>query len=301
MSNLGAALQDKKIKELEKELESYKGANATQGRLDNLFNGESKFSISGSGNETRGRIEGLERAKILTGKNPYQIGEDYQQAYGNIKKRTELADTGSELLRANKAGAVADARNQMQQQGVKGGAALGAVSSVERAKSYDVNNQLAENQRKAEMDYLNATKANANFTQASEMNYGAMAAGRDVKAPDSNSSGFGTVICTEMYEQGLYSKEIYELDRIYGRNLLATKPHVYWGYRVWADYVVKGMRKSKRFTRLVAFFALPWALHMSGEKNLFGKSISIGGEFVCGIIGKIIHLGGFDVYNKKTI
>jgi hypothetical protein len=299
MSMMQAAMQ-KELDELKKKL-AQATSSGNQAGIDNIMSdGPANFTVSGgSNNEQKGRIEGLQRAKTLTGQNPYEIGQDYQQAYGNIKKRTELSDTGSELLRANKAGAVADARNQMQAQGVKGGAALGAVSQVERAKSYDVNNQLIQNQRQAEMDYMNATKSNANFTQASEMNFGQMAVGKDVKAPPSNSGGF-TVICTELYRQGYYSKEIYELDQEYGRKLISERPEVYIGYRSWADKLVPLMRKSNRWTKAVAFFAIPWAMNMAGKKNLFGKVLSVVGELGCGIIGTIILMGEkYAVCEKK--
>lgn len=239
-------------------------------------------------NEATGRIEGLQRAKILTGQNPYQIGQDYQDAYGLVKKRSQLADTGSELLRASKAGAVADTRNALQSQGVKGGAAANAAAAVERQKSYDVNNQLVENQRKAEMDYMNAVKSNANFTTANEMNYGALASNQSFQQAPSYSNGFGTVICTELFRQGYYSKEIYELDQKYGQKLIKERPHVYEGYRFIADPIVRGMKKSKNFTRLVSLFALPWAYHMAYENNKFGACISFFGEIFCGIVGKII-------------
>jgi hypothetical protein len=264
-------------------------ANSNQSNLENIFApGNPDFTVNGSLNESTGRIEGLQRAKILTGQNPYQIGQDYQEAYGNIKKRTQMADTGSELLRANKAGAVADARNQMQQQGVKGGAALGAVSQVERAKSYDVNNQLMASQRQAEADYMNATKANANFTQASEMNYGAMAAGRDVKAPPVQSGGFGTVICTELFRQGYIDRKTFVKDCAYGMKISREKPFVYEGYRYLADPVVAHMEKSPSFTKAVAFFVLPWVHHIAGKRNLMGGLINVVGQFVCGIVGKLI-------------
>ncbi len=262
---------------------------AQQTSLDNVFsNGPTPFSMNGSEAEIGGRIEGLQRAKVLTGQSPYAIGADVQEAYGNIKKRTQLADTGSELLRANKAGAVADARNQMQSQGVKGGAALGAVSQIERAKSYDVNNQLVDHQRNAEKDYMQAAKANANFTNEMEMGYGAMAAGKDYKAPASNSGGFSSVICTELYRQGLLDKETFLLDSLYGIKLRANKLHVYVGYYSWAHKFVPIMQESKTFTKAVAFFALPWAKNMSGKGSLFGKVISLVGEATCGIIGKVI-------------
>jgi hypothetical protein len=263
---------------------------ANQASLDGVFNPfqPPSFSVSGSLNENTGRIEGLQRARILTGQDPYSIGHDYQDAYNNIKKRTQMSDTASELLRANKAGAVADAKNDLQRSGVKGGAAIGATSQVERAKAYDVNNQMIQAQKQAQDDYLNAVKSNANFTQASEMNFGSMAAGRDVKAPASNSSGFGTVICTQLYLSGYYSSEIYEADQHYGLTMMTERPHIYYGYRFLADPVVSLMKKSKAFTAFVALFAVPWAKNMAGDKNLLGALISAVGEPICSFVGKLV-------------
>lgn len=279
------ALQNNESKAYKSNQQAINDAN-----LSGVFNPfqDPAFSVSGSLNENSGRIEGLQRARILTGQNPYQIGQEYQQAYGNIKKRVGQSDTGSELLRANKAGAVADAKNDFQRAGVKGGTAVQGASQVERAKSYDVNNQLVQAQRQAEQDYMNATKANANFTQASEMNYGSMAAGRDVQAPASNSNGFGTVICTQLYLSGYYSNEIYEADQIYGLAMMNERPHIYNGYRFLADPVVTLMKSSPGFTKLVAFIAVPWAKNMAGDKNLVGALISMVGEPLCGLVGTII-------------
>lgn len=269
-----------------------------QTRLNSLFSDEPQntYGLSGSTNEVSGRLEGLERAKMLTGQNSAQIGKDYQEAYGNIKKRSTLTDTGSEMIRASKAGAVADARNQLQSAGVKGGAAVKAVSEVERQKAYDVNNQLADNQRKAEMDYMNAVKSNANFTTSSEMNYGALAAGEDYKAPQAQSNGFGTVICTELYEQGFFSDKVYQADVTYGSNMKIIHPDIYWGYRFLADPIVRKMKVSKRFTKLVAFFAVPWARNMAGDKNFLGATVAFIGEPLCLIVGKII--GGKYAHSK---
>lgn len=268
--------------------------------LNNIFSGDkTQFSVSGSAQEQKGRIEGLARAKILTGQDPYQIGADYQQAYGNIKKRAEGSDTASELLRANKAGAVSDVRNSMRAQGVKGGAAAGAAASVERQKAYDVGNQLIQNQKQAQNDYLNATKANANFTQASEMNYGMMALGKDVQAPAQNSNGFGnfgTVICTELYRQGFMTRKTYLLDVKYGMEMLSERPDIYWGYRYLANPVVEMMKMSPLFTRLVSIVLTPWAKHMAGEKNVIGAMTEKAGMFICGLVGR--NILGVERYAK---
>lgn len=274
-------------------------SQANQGRLDQLLgDGDATFNVGGSVKEQTGRLEGLERAKVLTGQNPYEIGQDYQEAYGNIRKRSQLADTGSEMIRNSKAGAMAEAKNQLQQQGVKGGAALGAVSSIERAKSYDVNNQLVENQRKAEQDYLNATKANANFTTANEMNFGAMATGGDVKSPGINSNGFGTVICTELHRQGFMDDRTLAADIEAGKFFHEKMPSVMAGYLFLATPIVSKMRESKKFTKVVSFIALPWAKAMAGQASVRAAFVFILGVPLCYITGKFI--GGKYAYQKAV-
>ena len=249
------------------------------------------FSVSGSGREQQGRLEGLNRAKMLTGFTAPEIGKEYQEAYGAIKKRANGSDTGSELLRANKAGAVADARNQMQQQGVKGGSAANAVSQIERQKSYDVNNMQQENQRKAEMDYMNATKANANFTQQSEMNYGAMALGKDIKSSPTSNGGFGTVICTELHRQGYLSDKIMAKDTAHGIWMKANRPEIYYGYLKLASPLVKLMKTSPLLTAVVAKIAVPWAKDMAGDENTLGYLVGLFGEPLCYLVGKLTKSG----------
>jgi hypothetical protein len=263
-------------------------------KLSNLMSpdGTPDLSFTGSADETAGRIEGLQRAKILTGQNPYQIGQDYQQGMDNIRKRMNGSDTASELLRANKAGAVADTRSNLRAQGVKGGAAAGAAASVERQKAYDINNQVIQNERQAQNDFMSAVKANANFTTANEMNFGSMAAGKDIQSPQAYSGGFGalgTVVCTELFKQGRLDRKTFLMEYQYGIKTLSERPHVYWGYRYMADPIVKMMKKSKAVSVVVAFFVVRWAKHTTGQnKNAVGWTVNTIGQTVCGTVGKYI-------------
>lgn len=67
--------------------------------------------------------------------------------------------------------------------------------------------------------------------------------------PDYGGSGGGDggkVICTELYHQGLLDQTIYQLDQEFGRWLLINQPTTYWGYRAWADILVRYMRGQGR-------------------------------------------------------
>jgi hypothetical protein len=87
-----------------------------------------------------------------------------------------------------------------------------------------------------------------------------------------------TVICTELLRQGLVSPEVLAKVHSYQWDW-----EIYWGYRTWADKVVKGMQKSRFLTRLVLLIAKPYMkeiLHQLDPNQL--------GSF-CGVL--LIRLG----------
>lgn len=72
--------------------------------------------------------------------------------------------------------------------------------------------------------------------------------------------GGGTVICTELWRQGLLEDVAYAADTRFA----FTQPlEVLIGYRAWATPLVRIMRRSKLVTHGVALLALPWARHMA--------------------------------------
>lgn len=62
-----------------------------------------------------------------------------------------------------------------------------------------------------------------------------------------------TVICTELLRQGIVSQELIDLERKYQPNF---SWETYWGYRFWADSIVRMMQKSSLFSRFVAIFGV---------------------------------------------
>ncbi len=107
--------------------------------------------------------------------------------------------------------------------------------------------------------------------------------------------GEQTVICTELYRQGMMNKEIYLADKRFGQYIITTKPNVMIGYHFLAKPVVKLMKKSKIITIIVCFIAAPWAKEMAYQMekrekgNIVGKIIMSIGMFICEIVGKIIE------------
>lgn len=109
------------------------------------------------------------------------------------------------------------------------------------------------------------------------------------------------IICTELYHQGLMDHGTFEADQAFGRIMWQKDPAVMVGYHAWARPLVKLMKRSKIFTRIVAFFALPWAKEMdhrmgaqhNGSK--FGRALMAFGVPFCRMIGKAIKKQGLEV------
>ncbi len=110
----------------------------------------------------------------------------------------------------------------------------------------------------------------------------------------SSNSG-STVICTELYRQGLLEKEVYWADQRFGARLAQDDPHVIAGYHFWAKPVVRLMRKSRLFSLLIfKTLAEPWAKEMSAREGvngfgtLRGKVLMAVGLPLCRTIGRIL-------------
>jgi hypothetical protein len=111
----------------------------------------------------------------------------------------------------------------------------------------------------------------------------------------------GKVICTELYEQGLMTKEIYEADQLFGQNLWKQSPETMIGYHFWAIPVVSLMKKSKLATFIAHKIATPWAKQMAYEMCVTDKS-SLIGSILMGIGLPLCHVVGTIVkkFNYKT-
>jgi len=109
---------------------------------------------------------------------------------------------------------------------------------------------------------------------------------------------YSSVICTELYRQGLMDENIFEADQAFGSHLRADHNDVLVGYHLWAKPVVKWMQKSERVTKVVAFIAKPWSYEMAyrmgaRDKGTFvGKILMDVGVPVCRTIGRAMIWAG---------
>jgi len=266
-----------------------------QAALDNvLTNPGSSFSITGTEEERDRAIQGLETAGMGYGQGLPQIGEDIQRVRDLQRGRTEQSgsDPVSEAIRAQKQGAMAVAQRQMANQGVKGGVAAGAVDQIGRNRDADIAASLYGQQRQSIAD--ERSLASNMLSGTTSLMYGSQAAGSNIPNPPQTSGMFGTVICTELYNQGKLPYHIYVKDAEYGRSL---DTEVIVGYQLLAYPVVQLMKKSELFSKIIAVPATLWAKHIANEEwSYFGVLCQQFGEPICGFIGKLkIKLSGVKI------
>jgi len=84
-----------------------------------------------------------------------------------------------------------------------------------------------------------------------------------------NSEGRGTIICTEMYNQGFMPQFIYDMDSKFGDIVLQKNPQIMYGYWIWAQPIVDKLKTSKSFSKFVYnYFVKDWSEYMAYEMGI---------------------------------
>jgi hypothetical protein len=255
--------------------------------------------LSGSVDEQQGQLAGLNIAALGYGQGLEDTGKDISRVRDLLKNRTDQsgADPVTAAIMAGKAGTVANAQRGMAQSGVKGGAAAGAVSGIERAANQDIAASLYGQQRQSIAD--ERSLASNTLAGTTSLMQGERAASTQAPGAPKASSWTDSVICTELHRQGILSTDLYNKDAEYGMFLKREYPEVVTGYHFLAKPIVKLMQKSKLFTKLISYPALKWARYIAGEENSIIGYVSFNlGQPLCAVIGKVIHLG--DKYARKA-
>ena len=129
--------------------------------------------------------------------------------------------------------------------------------------------------------------------------------GHDGMDGAAGASAGTSVICTELYAQGLLSKELYHAAHVYQ----PFSDDVYNGYHLWAIPFVKQMRKSKTITKLIRPLAVAWCTEISHvnlpdkytKRSIFGKILRTVGEPACSLIGKFVKEQDYSMlYNERN-
>ena len=99
---------------------------------------------------------------------------------------------------------------------------------------------------------------------------------RDDEKDDRGGGGGGTIICSELYDQGYLSKELWQADEKWGRMTARKDPDIIRGYRTWAAPIVRLMKRSPDATRIIAKLTEPWAKQMAYEAGYLPKGNFLG-------------------------
>lgn len=244
-----------------------------------------EFNIVGTPEERAAALSGLQIAKVGYGQNIFETGQDIAGIRERLKERSAQADPISEAIRNQKAGQVASAQRSLAAQGVKGGAAAGAVANVARAADADIAASLYGQQRQSIAD--ERSLASNTLAGTVGLMQGGKAEGTQMPEPPQAASWTDSVICTELHRQGIMSTELYRKDAEFGEMLKREYKEVIIGYHVLAKPVVKLMQKSPLFTKLIAPFAMKWARFIANEPTVIGAIIFYVGIPTCAVIGKI--------------
>lgn len=128
--------------------------------------------------------------------------------------------------------------------------------------------------------------------------------GFGLSAPSSGAGGggggggSGSVICTECARQGHLSEWVVAKDWAYGVRLRNKRPGVYEGYRIWAAPIVRMMKRSPRFTQLIAPLVRACAIEL-GRRADYERRLSAIGIFVSA--GELFSLAVFYLRQKRRL
>jgi len=264
--------------------------NPLDERMANYFNptGSQTMTLSGTKAEQDAAASGLEFARLGYGENIADVGKNISEIRQKYKERMAGADPVSAAIRNQKADAMAAAQAQMQAQGVTGGAAVLAAQGIGKAQDARIAESLY-GQQKSNIDALRSLESNtlAGTTALMQGSKAEGTAGSQPLPPQSKGL-MDSVICTELHRQGILDTEAYLKDAEFGKVLKQSNPNVIVGYHFLAKPVVKLMRKSPLFTKVISYPTLKWAYYIAGRENsVIGAFIFHVGIPVCSVIGTI--------------
>lgn len=266
------AAQAQKQNETQKILENY-GSNPSGG-----------FSLYGTDEEKGHQAANLSQVGAQTGQNLFQTGAQSQDYINSLQERRAGKDAASKFMMDSRNRNMANTARSFAGRGVSGGVAAAGMNSAQASADSNIAKEMQGFQTANDKELFNWVK------RQQKVEGGALAAGSDrglanEMSIDTGTGIMGTVICTELFRQGLMDKETYAKDAIFGHFLSLRHPEVVRGYRYLAAPVVRGMQKSKWFTRLISFPALAWARYMAHGDSLFGATVMALGMPICYLAG----------------
>lgn len=247
-----------------------------------MSNPSGGFSLYGTGEEQANQAAQLSQVGALTGQNIGDIGRDATQYRDLLQQRLMGADPQSQYLMDQRNRSQANVGRMMAGRGVAGGVGAAALNQSQREADSAINSQMFQNQRTNQGDLNKLTQRNQKVTGE------ALAAGADrglANEIDVNAGEGITLICTELKRQGLLPLEVQAADHAYGQFMQVYHPVIMDGYQTLARPIVSKMQTSALFTKVIAFFTIPWAYSVAGNFNPIGTFVTLVGAPICGVVG----------------
>ena len=239
----------------------------------------SEFGPMGGGYLTPGS-ETVNTFSGTTGMSAAQVGSGmFGAAYGlggEISPSFAIGGKGSFTSFAHYGAGV----SQADEISIVSNAAPGVFASVESGKTA-IDAMVANDYTEAQI--TEASKSTQDLQGQDFMNYqGADGGGGD---------GGISVICQELYDQGLLDQHTYSIEQKFGEYIRINDPALLEGYHSWACSVVNAMRKSKTITHVIRIIAYPVIKHIAYKmgrpsKTILGAVMFNVGAFVCRRLAK---------------
>ena len=242
------------------------------GRDPNLLSGPgTDLSISGTPQAQEGAVEGLQFGKLLYGQGIGDIGKEASEYAGMVKNRLGKDYAGADVQRQLSNQALA--KNQAKQ-GLGGTNAFGAQEQMRRQGSMQAAQMNQDYQDKAMALYGKNISAKQ---QGLASQYFAGKGTGQANTPTQIEASGGSIICTELHNQGKITKDEYLRTSAFGYSI---SPYTYFGYLTIAKPIVKLMRKSDKFSNLF----IGWAKSIAKRKpNLLTKALMP----LCWVVGYV--------------
>lgn len=140
----------------------------------------------------------------------------------------------------------------------------------------NANNQIIDLGKQLNEAFIQLAKSQGEaISQANLAAANAAAASANAPAPKK-----GTIICTEMYNQGLMPENIFLADRKFGYHMYKNNKNILQGYWQWANPIVEWMKQNPTGTKVFYYTIVKhWSEHMAykmgtlKKDNLYGNLI----------------------------
>lgn len=216
--------------------------------------GTGTINVSGSEEARAGALEGLQLGQMLYGQGMADIGKEAADYSQRLRNKLGEQSVSADLY-------INQANRRLSQQagklGMAGATLGGAQEQLRRQAEFNAQAMNQEYQDKALM------AVGKNIGQKISGSSGLYLAGKGVGQAQTPtpvpSSGGGSIICTELYNQGKITKDEYLRASVYGYKI---HRNTYFGYLTIAKPIVQLMKKSDKFSNLF----IGWAKSIAKQK-----------------------------------